>query len=131
MNGNALAHLARRLTAAGSRRAALQTLAAGGLSALGFPGRHGAADARDRCRRGKLREVANVPKQMEITFHVFKGLTSLVITQSENANTVAPPFTPGTMGPVVVTSTKIDQIQQARAGSGGAPVHTGADHRRR
>jgi hypothetical protein len=61
-----------------------------------------------------VRKIADVPKQVEITFHAGKGLTSLVITQSENADTVVPPFTPGTTDPVVVTSTKIDQTQRAR-----------------
>ena len=42
------------------------------------------------------------------------GLASLVITRSENADTVAPPFTVGTTDPVVVSSTKIDQTQPAR-----------------
>jgi hypothetical protein len=37
-----------------------------------------------------------------------------VVTQSENADTVVPPFTFGTTDPVVVRSTKIDQSQPAR-----------------
>ena len=114
MNGHALAHLFGRLTATGTRRAAVQTLAAGGLSALGFQGLRGAADARDRCPRGKVRKIGDNPKQVEITFQVSKGLTSLIITKSENADTVVPPFIPGTTDPVVVTSTKIDQTQRAR-----------------
>jgi hypothetical protein len=42
------------------------------------------------------------------------GLVSLVVTRSENADTVVPPFIPGTTEPVVVTSTKINQSQPAR-----------------
>jgi hypothetical protein len=42
------------------------------------------------------------------------GLASLVVTLSENADTVVPPFTPGTTDPVTVTSTKINQSQRAR-----------------
>lgn len=39
------------------------------------------------------------------------GLQSIVVTQSDNADTVVPPFTVGTTDPVMVTSTKIDQTQ--------------------
>jgi hypothetical protein len=42
------------------------------------------------------------------------GLVSLVVTRSENADTVVPPFIPGTTDPVVVTSTKINQSVPAR-----------------
>jgi hypothetical protein len=42
------------------------------------------------------------------------GLVSLVVTRSENADTVVPPFIPGTTEPVTVTSTKIDQGLPAR-----------------
>ena len=41
------------------------------------------------------------------------GLASIVVTQSENADTVVPPFTVGTTGPVVATITTIDQSQPA------------------
>jgi hypothetical protein len=41
------------------------------------------------------------------------GLAELLITKSENADTVVPPFTVGTTDPVVVTSTKIDQALDA------------------
>jgi hypothetical protein len=37
------------------------------------------------------------------------GLVSIVVTQSENADTVVPPFLPGTTDPVTLTSTLIDQ----------------------
>jgi len=42
------------------------------------------------------------------------GLASIVVTQSDNADTVVPPFTVGTTDPVVVASTKIDQTKPAR-----------------
>lgn len=42
------------------------------------------------------------------------GLVSLVVTRSENADTVVPPFIPGTTEPVTVTSTKINQSLPAR-----------------
>jgi hypothetical protein len=55
------------------------------------------------------------PAVATTTFQDFgSGLVSLVITRSENADTVVPPFIPGTTEPVVVTSTKIDQSQRAR-----------------
>lgn len=42
------------------------------------------------------------------------GLAEIVVTVSENADTVVPPFTVGTIDPVVTTSTKIDQTQAMR-----------------
>ena len=39
------------------------------------------------------------------------GLATIVVTDSTNATTVVPPFTPGTKNPVVVTSTKIKQTK--------------------
>jgi hypothetical protein len=39
------------------------------------------------------------------------GLVEILVTRSENADTVVPPFIVGTTDPVVVTSTKIDQTQ--------------------
>jgi hypothetical protein len=36
------------------------------------------------------------------------GLAGILVTKSTNANTVVPPFTPGTTDPVVVRATKID-----------------------
>ncbi len=41
------------------------------------------------------------------------GLASIIVTQSDNADTPVPPFTPGTTQPVVVTATKINQGQSA------------------
>src|SRR4029079_11523965 len=55
------------------------------------------------------------PAQIEVTFQdTGTGLASIIVTKSENADTVVPPFTVGTNDPVVVTSTKIDQSQPAR-----------------
>jgi len=55
------------------------------------------------------------PAQATTTFQDSgSGLVSIVVTLSENADTVVPPFIPGTTDPVVVTSTKIDQTQRAR-----------------
>ena len=42
------------------------------------------------------------------------GLAELLVTKSENADTVVPPFTVGTTDPVVVTATKIDQSKRSR-----------------
>jgi hypothetical protein len=55
------------------------------------------------------------PAQATTTFQdTGSGLVSLVVTRSENADTVVPPFIPGTTDPVTVTSTKINQSQSAR-----------------
>jgi hypothetical protein len=55
------------------------------------------------------------PTQAITTFQdTGSGLASLLVTKSENADTVVPPFTVGETGQVVVTSTKIDQSQRAR-----------------
>ena len=59
--------------------------------------------------------VSGPPAVATTTFQdTGSGLVSLVVTRSENADTVVPPFIPGTTEPVVVTSTKIDQSQRAR-----------------
>jgi hypothetical protein len=59
--------------------------------------------------------VAGPPAQAITTFRdTGTGLSELLVTRSENADTVVPPFTVGTTDPVVVTSTKIDQTQRAR-----------------
>jgi hypothetical protein len=55
------------------------------------------------------------PARVEVTIQdTGSGLAEIVVTKSENADTVVPPFTVGTTGPVVLTSTKIDQTQRAR-----------------
>lgn len=55
------------------------------------------------------------PAQATTTFQdTGSGLVSLEVTLSENADTVVPPFVPGTTDPVTVVSTKIDQSQRAR-----------------
>jgi len=58
--------------------------------------------------------TAGPPQQLTITVQdVGSGLASLVVTESANADTVVPPFSPGTTAPVIVTATKIDQTQTA------------------
>jgi hypothetical protein len=42
------------------------------------------------------------------------GISSIVVTMSENADTPVPPFTVGTTDPITITSTKIDQSRRAR-----------------
>ena len=55
------------------------------------------------------------PARVEVTIRdVGTGLAEIVVTKSENADTVVPPFTVGTNDPVVLSSTKIDQTQRAR-----------------
>ena len=54
--------------------------------------------------------VAGPPKQIQITVQDSgSGLASIVVTKSQNADTVVPPFTSGTTGAVLVTATKITQ----------------------
>lgn len=58
---------------------------------------------------------AGPPSRVEFTVQdADSGLVSLVVTLSENADTLVPPFIPGSTDPVVVTSTKIDQAQPMR-----------------
>lgn len=55
------------------------------------------------------------PARIEVTIQdVGTGLAEIVVTKSENADTVVPPFTVGTTDPVVLTATKIDQTKRAR-----------------
>jgi hypothetical protein len=55
------------------------------------------------------------PAQAVFTFQdTESGLAEILVTRSENADTVVPPFTVGTTDPVTVTSTKIDQTQPSR-----------------
>jgi hypothetical protein len=55
------------------------------------------------------------PARVESTIKdVGTGLAEIVVTRSENADTVVPPFTVGTNDPVVLSATKIDQTQKAR-----------------
>ncbi|HEX5720956.1 MAG TPA: hypothetical protein VF179_32690, partial [Thermoanaerobaculia bacterium] len=42
------------------------------------------------------------------------GLAEILVTKSENADTVVPPFTVGTKDPVVLSTTKIDNTQKSR-----------------
>jgi hypothetical protein len=55
------------------------------------------------------------PARVEVTFSDGgTGISELVVTKSENADSVVPPFTPGTKDLVVMSSTKIDQTKRAR-----------------
>lgn len=55
------------------------------------------------------------PARLEVTIKdVGTGLAEILVTKSENADTVVPPFTVGTNDPVVLSATKIDQTQRAR-----------------
>jgi hypothetical protein len=55
------------------------------------------------------------PARVEVTIKdVGTGLAEVLVTKSENADTVVPPFTVGTNDPVVLSTTKIDQTQKAR-----------------
>ena len=54
--------------------------------------------------------LAGPPKQIQITVQDSgSGLGSIVVTKSINADTVVPPFAPGTTSAVLITSTKIVQ----------------------
>jgi hypothetical protein len=62
-----------------------------------------------------LRVVQGPPTQVFVNVRDAQtGLASIVVTKSENADTVIPPFTPGTTDVVTATSTKIDQSQRSR-----------------
>lgn len=55
------------------------------------------------------------PARIEVTIRdTGTGLAEILVTKSENADTVVPPFTVGTTDPVVLTATKIDQTKRAR-----------------
>ena len=58
--------------------------------------------------------IAGPPQQVTLVVQdAGSGLVSLVITESTNADTIVPPFTPGTTDPVDVMITKIDQTKTA------------------
>ncbi|MCC6791095.1 MAG: hypothetical protein IT336_05395 [Thermomicrobiales bacterium] len=42
------------------------------------------------------------------------GVVQILVTTSQNADTVVPPFIPATTDPIVVTSTKINQAEIAK-----------------
>jgi cysteine-rich repeat protein len=61
------------------------------------------------------RRMAGPPAQVEVTFQDSgSGLAGLLVVRSKNAETPIPPFAVGTVGPVVVTATKIDPSRPAR-----------------
>jgi hypothetical protein len=60
------------------------------------------------------RVIPGPPTQLQVTVSDPQtGLQSIVVTQSDNADTPVPPFTVGTTDPVTITATKIDQSQGA------------------
>jgi hypothetical protein len=60
------------------------------------------------------RVIAGPPTQLVVTVSDPQtGLQSIVVTQSDNADTPVPPFTVGTTDPVTITATKINQSQGA------------------
>ncbi|MFL6233051.1 MAG: DUF3344 domain-containing protein [Thermoanaerobaculia bacterium] len=60
------------------------------------------------------RVIAGPPTQLQVTVSdVNTGIQSIVVTQSDNADTPVPPFTVGTTDPVTITATKINQSQPA------------------
>jgi len=60
------------------------------------------------------RVIAGPPTQLQVTVSDAQtGLQSIVVTQSDNADTPVPPFTVGTTDPVTITATKINQSQSA------------------
>ncbi|HWM94019.1 MAG TPA: hypothetical protein VN493_24890 [Thermoanaerobaculia bacterium] len=55
------------------------------------------------------------PARVEVTIRdTGTGIAEILVTRSENADTVVPPFTVGTTDPIVLSSTKIDQTKRAR-----------------
>ena len=55
------------------------------------------------------------PSRVEVSFQDGgTGISELLVTKSENADTVIPPFTVGTKDLVVMSATKIDQTKRAR-----------------
>jgi hypothetical protein len=58
--------------------------------------------------------IAGPPQQFQFTIQdIDSGLASIVVTESNNADTVVPPFVIGTTDPVTVLGTKIDQTRFA------------------
>ena len=59
--------------------------------------------------------IAGPPKQLQITVQdTDSGLQSIQVTESNNASTVVPSFTPGSKAALVVVATKIDQASGAQ-----------------
>jgi len=55
------------------------------------------------------------PARIEVTIQdTGSGIAEILVTRSENADTVVPPFTVGTTDPIILTATKIDQSLRAR-----------------
>lgn len=65
--------------------------------------------------RCPLKVVSGPPTQAIVTIQdTGSGLSSIVVTKSNNADTPVPPFTVGTTDPVTVTATKIDQTKSSQ-----------------
>jgi pre-peptidase len=59
--------------------------------------------------------IPGPPKAIQVEVQdTESGLGAVLVTASDNANTVVPPFEPGTNDPVVITSTKVDQASSSR-----------------
>jgi len=55
------------------------------------------------------------PARIEVTIQdTGTGIAEILVTRSENADTVVPPFTVGTNDPIILSATKIDQSLRAR-----------------
>lgn len=62
-----------------------------------------------------IEHVLGPPAQATFTIQdTGSGVVSVIVTVSQNADTVVPPFIPGTTDPIVATATKIDQTQAMR-----------------
>jgi hypothetical protein len=62
-----------------------------------------------------LQFISGPPAQVIVSVRdTGSGLSQILVTKSENADTVVPPFTPGSTDTVTVTATKINSSQTAR-----------------
>jgi Protein of unknown function (DUF3344) len=65
--------------------------------------------------RCPLTVVSGPPTQAIVKVQdIGSGISSIVVTKSQNADTPVPPFTVGTTDPVTVTATKIDQTKSSQ-----------------
>ena len=104
-----------RIGHAATRRSTLRLLSVGAFSGIAGASRLLEAGARrKKHKRCPAKISAGPPVVATITFQDRDGLEAIVVTKSENADTVVPSFSPGTTEPVVVTSTEIDATQAAR-----------------
>jgi len=62
-----------------------------------------------------LQFISGPPAQVIVSVRdTGSGLSQILVTRSENADTVVPPFTPGTTDTVTVTATKVNASETAR-----------------